>query len=75
MSIDLWIAFPVALIVGVALLARGRTTNRWGPIQSVVDAPASAEPIAPLRLNDNGLATYSLDLPATTDAAASDGQD
>ena len=74
MSIDLTAALAVALVVGVWLLARQRTHGRRGPLPNVVDAPPSAEPIAPLRMNDNGLGTYSLDLPATPDAMASEGR-
>lgn len=36
-----------------------------GPLPEVGDAPASATAIASPRLNDDGLATYSLDLPRT----------
>jgi len=74
MAIDLTAALVVALVVGVWQLVRRRTPRRSEPFPNVVDAPPSAEPIAPLRLNDNGLGTYSLDVPATADGMASDGR-
>jgi hypothetical protein len=60
---DLSTALVVALIV-YAWRALRRTRGTWsGPIANVGDAPPDAEPIARPRLNDDGLATYSLHIP------------
>jgi hypothetical protein len=63
---DLTAALGVALVV-YAWRAIRRTRGTWsGPIPSVGEAPADAVPIARLRLQDDGLGTYRLDLPGSS---------
>jgi len=61
---DLTAALVVALAVAAWRFGRRRSRSQTGAMQSVGDAPPHAEPITWPRLNDNGVGTYSLDLPA-----------
>lgn len=55
----------LALIVGAWRWATRRrsSSNAFGPLASVGDAPPGAEPVIRPRLDDNGLATYSMVVP------------
>jgi hypothetical protein len=61
--------FTVAALVIYAWRAIRRTRGDWsGPIADVAEAPPDAEPIGRPRLNDDGLATFRLDLSAGSTA-------
>jgi hypothetical protein len=55
----------LALIVGAWRLVTRRRSGRnaFGPLASVGDAPSDAEPMNRPRLDDNGLATYTMVVP------------
>ena len=55
----LWIAL---LVTAWRWLTRRRSGGTTGALPNVGDAPSTAEPIARPELDDNGLATYSLNL-------------
>ena len=57
----LWLALIVAAWRG--LTHRRSGSSAFGPLTSVGDAPSDAEPILRPRLDDNGLATYSMVVP------------
>ena len=50
---------------------RHPTAGAWtsGPLPDVPDAPADAEPVIQPRLDDNGLATYTMVIPRDTEAS------
>lgn len=52
----------LAMLFGAwrALRRRTRGLNVMGPVPDVGDAPADAEPMLQSRLDDNGLATYTM---------------
>ena len=58
----MWEPFLVIALLVTAWrwLTSRRARQALGPLRSVGSAPASAEPILRARLDDNGLATYSL---------------
>lgn len=56
----LWLALIVA---AWRWLTRRPSTNVTGPLADVGDAPSDAEPVMRPRLDDNGLATYSVVVP------------
>lgn len=57
----LWLALIVAAWRG--LTRRRSRSSAFGPLASVGDAPSDAAPVIRPRLDDNGLATYSLVIP------------
>jgi hypothetical protein len=57
----LWLALIVAAWRWVRRRRSG--SNAFGPLASVGDAPSDAEPLIRPRLDDNGLATYSMVVP------------
>ncbi len=60
----LWLAL---LVAGWRWLTRRRTDRTpAGPLLDVADAPSDAEPMIQPRLEDNGLATYSMFVPDPT---------
>jgi len=60
----LWLAL---LVAGWRWLTRRRAgSSITGPLPNVADAPSNAEPMTQPRLDDNGLATYSMVLPNET---------
>lgn len=71
-----WELTPALVFTVLVIATALRTKPRWfrtGGLPSVGDAPPSATPVAWPRLDDNGLGTYSLDLPRESgdrDAAA-----
>lgn len=67
----LWWALVVA--VWRWLTRRRSGVNTFGPLPDVGDAPADAEPIIRPRLDDNGLATFSMVVPAAADGHAANG--
>ncbi len=57
----LWLAL---LVAGWRLISRRRGgSSNVGPLTDVGDAPSGAQPMTQLRLDDNGLATYSMVTP------------
>ena len=66
MVLDLTAALVVALVVFAWRVGRRRSRDGAGTLPSVSDAPPGADPITTPRLNDNGLGTYSLNLPERT---------
>jgi hypothetical protein len=56
----LWLALIVA---AWRWMTRRPSTNVLGPLANVGDAPSDAEPVIRPRLDDNGLATYSVVVP------------
>jgi hypothetical protein len=60
----------LALLVAAWRWLRHPTTGAWtsGPLPDVPDAPADAEPVIQPRLDDNGLATYTMVIPRDTEA-------
>lgn len=64
----LWLALVVAAWRG---LTRPRSnSSAFGPLASVGDAPADAKPVFRPRLDDNGLATYTMVFPVDQPEAA-----
>lgn len=57
----LWLALIVA--AWRWLTRRQSGSGAFGPLESVGDAPSEAEPLIRPRLDDNGLATYSMVVP------------
>lgn len=53
----LWLAL---LVTAWRWLTRRRSPAPSGPLPDIGDAPPQAQPIVRLRLDDNGLATYSM---------------
>jgi hypothetical protein len=58
----LWLALLVAAWRWLTRRRIARSTA--GPLPQVGDAPSNAEPIMQPRFDDNGLATYSMVIPA-----------
>jgi hypothetical protein len=66
----LWLALIVG---GWRWLTRRRSgSSAFGPLTSVGDAPSDAEPLIRPRLDDNGLATYSMVVPVDQAEPAGD---
>jgi hypothetical protein len=59
----------LALLVMALRWLRHPTARTWasGPLPDVPDAPADAEPLFRPRLDDNGLATYTMVIPGDRD--------
>jgi len=66
MALELTAALVVALAVGNSKLVHRRAASRGEPFPNVPDAPASAEPIAGVRLYGEGIGGYAS--PATRPA-------
>lgn len=64
----LWIAL---VVTAWRWLTHGRSRATLGSLPNVGDAPRDAEPMIRPRLDDNGLATYSLGIPDRTRPVAS----
>ena len=62
------------LVAAWRRLRRRPTRSVLGPLPAVGDAPANAEPIIHPRLDDNGLATYSMVFPGTQDQSRARGK-
>ncbi|MCV0402680.1 MAG: hypothetical protein K5924_03105 [Chloroflexi bacterium] len=64
---DGWLPFLVLAlaIMGWRRIRRGRGRPRGvaGPLPDVADAPADAQPMLTPRLDDNGLATFTMVVP------------
>lgn len=66
----LWLALIVA--AWRWLTRRHASSRPAGPLPNVGEAPRNAEPIIQPRLDDNGLATYSMVVPTTPDTRGID---
>ena len=61
----------LALLLAAFRWLRHPTAGAWtsGPLPDVPDAPSDAEPVIQPRLDDNGLATYTMVIPRDTEAS------
>jgi hypothetical protein len=66
-DVAMWEPFLLIALLVTAWrwLTRRRSPGAIGAMPNVGDAPSTAKPIVRPELDDNGLATYSLNLPET----------